>query len=664
MNMDARIAYDTLDDRAQLERFVTVACRYVEFFGRCFDESVRPSLSENHAFDTLSVIFPDKEQLVRRAIQLATDAGLFSALKAELTTRPGEGLQERIDALGGTHLLSLGHRVLNADRGLSDVSNLPRLLQSIKAVCLILFDSKPLGTGFLVGRDLVLTAAHVLEGCGVSPEGVAGDEFFLKTEFLFLNDLDQSGGAWPVAAQPARAWRVAWSPSCINSADGATIHEGMAQQLDFALVRMSKSLPEVVPLIDLRTVTKISDQAIKGRYVLVGHPGGRSCKYDFAGLSSVERQASRVLHQINSVAGMSGGPLLNAQHYPVALHEGAISCAQTRITLHNRATLLEDIRTQIESQGQTDYARTVAYPDAVFDPRFRASWIAYSRQALQNDPALEAVWERLMTAGGIQPDGTNLRAGQHERDYEYPVFSQPGLEDWLSDEPLQSGNDALNIVALTGAEGTGKTFSAQLVLANRQPGEKVYVPETSSSQLPLSDLVRHLAPDIQFNEDSRPHDGTVRNDYLAPLLHYYESKALLTARSTLTIVVEFGKRTSYWSEVEPFWRSLLLEGSKSRHLRFVLVAPPKGLLDDLISGEVLVDIQLQSPNRNAVQTMARKLGDRYPAVGGDKAVAMANKLLDEGDRPGRIKDQMWTLDAARILIVLKHQILTLLEPAL
>lgn len=662
MNMDVSIAYDSLDEDAQLERFVNVACDHIDFFGLCFDDIVRPWLSEKHGFDTLSVICQTQEQLVRQAIEVAMGVGRFSVLKAELTTRPGPKLQERIDALGSANLISLGHRVIDPGRGLTDVFNLPRLLQSIKAVCLVSYESKAQGTGFLVARDLVLTAAHVLEGCGVSPSGDADDDFLLKTEFLFLNDLDQSGGVWPVSAQPARAWRVAWSPSCINSATGAQIHDGMAEQLDFALVRMSKSLPEYVPVIDLRTITKIPERAAEGRYVLVGHPGGRNCVYDIAGLSRVERKAARVLHDLNSVAGMSGGPLLNAQHYPVALHEGSISCAQTRKALHNRAMLLEDVRAQIERQELRAYARTVAYPDAVFDPSFRASWIEYARRALQGSGDLEQVWAQLLTVGGVQQDGASVRGETSERDYEYPVFSQPGLESWLSDEPLQSGNDTLNIVALTGGAGTGKTFAAQLVLANRQPGEKVFVPETASAQIPLSDLVRHLAPHIEFNEDWRTHDGTLRNDYLAQILQYYESMALLTACGTLTVVVEFGE-CSYWSEVEPFWRSLLLEGSKSRHLRFVLVAPPRGLFEDLIGYDVLVEIHLQSPNVSDILAMAGKLGDRFSAIGGGKARTMANELLRASERPGRANERLVTLDAARVLIVLKHQILTLMEQA-
>ncbi|MGY2141537.1 trypsin-like serine peptidase [Pseudomonas azotoformans] len=655
MNREVDTSYDALDDQAKLERFVNVACCYIELFGQCFDETVRPSLNENHAFDSLSVIFSDKASLVRHAIQLATDAGKLPNLKSELTTRPGKDLAVRIDALGSADLRSLGHRVLHPERGFTDVVNLPRLCQSVKAVCLIMFGGTPQGTGFLVGRNLVLTAAHVLEGCDVSAEGDAGDEFLQKTEFHFLNSLEEAGSAHSVIAQPARAWRVAWSPSCINSTDGATVHERMAQQLDFALVRMNTSLPEIIPLIDLRTVTDISDRTIKGLHVLVGHAGGRDCKLDFAGLTKVERHASRVLHQINSVAGMSGGPLLNAQYYPVALHEGGISCARTHTPLHNRAMLLADIRTQIQTQEQTAYADAVAYPEAVFDPGFRAAWNDYARQVNHDDPASKAAWERLMTAAGIQADGSSLKGAPPVKDHEYPVFPQPGLQNWLSDEPLQSGNDALNIVALTGAAGSGKTFAAQLVLACRQPDEKVFVPETTSSQLPLADLVRHLAPGIQFNEDSRPHEGIVRNDYVGALLLHYESLARRTARETLTIVIEFGKRRSYWSEVEPFWLALLLEGAKSLNLRFVLVAPPGSLLEDLVGHEALVEVHLKPPSKNAVQTLARKLGDRYPTVGGDRAVVMVDQLLNEPDRPGRVNEQMVTLDAARILIALKRQ---------
>lgn len=123
----------------------------------------------------------------------------------------------------------------------------------------------------------------------------------------------------------------------------------------------------------------------------------------------------------------------------------------------------------------------------------------------------------------------------------------------------------------------------------------------------------------------------------------------------MTIVIEFGKRRSYWSEVEPFWLALLLEGAKSLNLRFVLVAPPGSLLEDLVGHEALVEVHLKPPSKNAVQTLARKLGDRYPTVGGDRAVVMVDQLLNEPDRPGRVNEQMVTLDAARILIALKRQ---------
>ncbi len=200
----------------------------------------------------------------------------------------------------------LEKRVFRA--GFSDIAQWrARLGQAELAVCRIEAPAwRALGTGFLVGPDLVMTNRHVVDALAAQPT----PPLVVRFDFKLSPDGSQlrEGEAFAIA----RDWLVASSP---------------VDQLDFALLRLAApaGLAPTGGTVSAPPRGWItphwreleSDETI----FVIQHPQGDTLKLASGRYDS--RDATRLRYRVDTEPGSSGSPCFTAQMELVALHRGS-----------------------------------------------------------------------------------------------------------------------------------------------------------------------------------------------------------------------------------------------------------------------------------------------------------------------------------------------------
>jgi V8-like Glu-specific endopeptidase len=204
--------------------------------------------------------------------------------------------------------------VLGATAGFRDVREwYTRIAILSDQVCLIedVQASVPLGTGFLVGPDLVLTAAHVVAPRGAPlPSLMARFDFIASTETGELNP----GNNYALAPEPILA-------------------SSSPDDLDLALVKLAEPIGEKSAHDDqfLRGWVALANanlDPVPGTAIAIfQHPEGAPLKVAMSTNSVVryEESLKRILYRTDTAPGSSGGPCFDIDWRFVAMHTGRAS---------------------------------------------------------------------------------------------------------------------------------------------------------------------------------------------------------------------------------------------------------------------------------------------------------------------------------------------------
>lgn len=167
-----------------------------------------------------------------------------------------------------------------------------------RQVCRLEIDGSPLGTGFLVGEDLVLTCLHVIEDIKsqVQPP---------KLQARFDYKITWRGSACDGVTCPfATPWLT-----CDGSSGGSG--------LDYALLKLAER-DSSRGVVRIRTDQNIPSTT--GTYILQ-HPGGAPMKLAFNSEANVTFDSSGgVTYAVDSLPGSSGSPVMSDDWECFALH--------------------------------------------------------------------------------------------------------------------------------------------------------------------------------------------------------------------------------------------------------------------------------------------------------------------------------------------------------
>lgn len=645
--MTKPLSFDRLKRGAKIDALFEVASADVSAFAVLFDRHCHHANPDIFDFASYLETFGDPQAACKAALMAAASHRLLDTLANVMALSPLLGTPERVQTLGGAAVRAAAEAIVNTGTGLGELSDLAQIITVGKAVCLIQEDHVSLGTGFLVGPDLVLTASHVLMQAGAGRDGSTDEQFVTRLRFVFCNQLGATEGKWPLVAQPAPNWKVAWSPPCITEPNGHLLGVDIALALDYALIRLDAAVPPHITPVNIRRGGRVppgptlSPAEAGRRYFIVGYPGGTDCKYDAATLHGVEHSAARVLHTLNAVPGMSGSPVLDAQARPMAIHEGKITDANGAL-LYNRATLLGNIlRTLDEVQG--DRSRSESKPSHyVASAEMRTAWTRYGETLAKDDGQRQGWRSALLAAVGSE-------GGIEASDGYYPVIPVPELYGWLT--ATHGEAETPQVCLVEGPCGSGKSFAIQMARVRWPTTQHVIVPPAIASGLPLHEMAGQLLPGRDFSDSWRTRSGQVRNTYIETLLVAYEKRA---AAEPLLIAIDFG-RGAYWTEVKSFWLQFLLLAAQRPRLRILVCDAPADFQEDLmLQLAEFVNINLQAPSlRQIVDIAALAAADVGEERQSGHAQALATTLFRDEHRLGKQDGRFAMVDAVRIVLQVK-----------
>lgn len=192
-------------------------------------------------------------------------------------------------------------------------------------VCRIELGNDALGTGFLVGPDLVLTNCHVMQAFRHTPTAVSCRFDYRRIE---KTRTERPGVRFALATTD---WLVATSPPA--SADGKPDgKQPTASELDYALLRLAEaagdtSKGDAVPkAANPRGYIRLREQAgiplCSAPVFLLQHPKGSPLKLAVGSMLS-QVNAFRMRYNADSEPGSSGAPLLDYRLDLVGLHQSS-----------------------------------------------------------------------------------------------------------------------------------------------------------------------------------------------------------------------------------------------------------------------------------------------------------------------------------------------------
>ena len=230
-----------------------------------------------------------------------------------------------------------------ATLGFTDANMAMRVIRdAIRRTAMIQIGGVAAGTAFLVGPDLLLTAAHVLDA-EVAPqdlEGVTATFDFLAHEGRAPNETgDEVAVTGPC---------LAWSPPTKKEIAGQT-HAGEADlnHLDYALIRLERLAAADVVQGERRGHYALSDVEYKfvpeSLFKIPQHPLGQTQLHCDALDPTINNSGARVRYRSNTLPGSSGSAVLDRNGRVVALHHYSTSGWNQGVPIH---AIVRDIAQQ------------------------------------------------------------------------------------------------------------------------------------------------------------------------------------------------------------------------------------------------------------------------------------------------------------------------------
>lgn len=204
-------------------------------------------------------------------------------------------------------------RIVSPRAGFEDiVAWRDKLAQIELQVCRVEAAGAPVGTGFLVGEDLVMTNHHVIEGANRSAMSVRFDHKVLA-DGTTIN----SGKVYNVAGPP-----IDESPP--SRFDLSFPREGTpsVEELDYALLRIEG--PAAADSVEGRRrgfmVPSRQGASGEGLLFIVQHPKGRPLQVAFDVILGINENGTRITYATNTEEGSSGSPCFDRDWNLIALH--------------------------------------------------------------------------------------------------------------------------------------------------------------------------------------------------------------------------------------------------------------------------------------------------------------------------------------------------------
>jgi hypothetical protein len=241
---------------------------------------------------------------------------LFASLLESLFSSPSEPHEGPIDG---------PQAITAAGAGIGDaIASVQALMSLVWRTAVIKVNGREKGTGFLVGDNLLLTAAHVVKDAdrepGRRPPITAVFDFNSESPHSYA----ESGTVIPVDGVICESPPTPGETGAIAGQDW----EASPANLDFALLQLAEPAPTV--RAGDGTLTRRGcyvldpdsyDFAHGPMLIIAQHPLGDFLKFSYITKPpTLNSRATRIAYQGNTIMGSSGGPVVDTRGNLVALH--------------------------------------------------------------------------------------------------------------------------------------------------------------------------------------------------------------------------------------------------------------------------------------------------------------------------------------------------------
>ena len=561
--------------------------------------------------------------LIRAACDEAERHDFLEAL-AQVVANIEEGRDGRAATEVGALLQTVAgsgvmQAMTNEARGLMDAAIFGRLHESSRACAIVFSQGQQQGTAFLVGPDLVMTAAHVVLQHERDPAGrlVWLSKLLPNLTFSFTpaaTDPSKQRVIVPAAPTP--------DPVALSLPHGTprrrlsgSLKAPAGQRLDFALVRLARQV-EHVPRVEIATPGAVE---LNRPCFVFGFPEGTALKFDADVVTQIDTPSGRLLHLANTKAGMSGGCCIGPEGTIVGLHEGTLPVldangrkvlnANGEAKLNNRGVSLAAIRDMQCKDGSDPLvgkpkSQGIEFSDPSLVETLYKSGLRFA------GPALESSWRSLMQAllGLPEPPGDGIALPAF-----HPWLRRQEVEAWIdSRRPLD------RLCYIWGDEGVGKSFCAQ-ILRGKLDNPAVDLVALNATQTTALSWEEAIGPIIaRSGTPTRTEAGTLRYDDVPAITRFLARTAAgdRTAATPLYVAIDFGAAEDGVRFGQTPWQAFIEGLAREEWARVMLIGLTEDeriMIDDVLeadpvmAGVASTSIPLRHLDEESLKDYGRKL---------------------------------------------------------